>query len=153
VARAWRSFQVCGGLPVSSCTIVMQSGAGQNATWLTPQEHRLPSHSNRGGGRAGAPLVLLLTLDHELRVFEVLVTDFTELAYGGGKVWLMPILDSRSKLAVGHAVSRSRNRSAALEAWQRARRTLPRLGASIDGVIVHHDRRQRRLSNSSRLSR
>lgn len=89
---------------------------------------------------AGERANLLLTLDHELRVFEVLVTDFTELVYGGGKAWLMPILDSRSKLAVGHAVSRSRNRSAALEAWQRARRTLQRFGVAIDGVIVHHDR-------------
>lgn len=83
---------------------------------------------------------LLLTLDHAPRVFEVLVTDFTELVYGGGKAWLMPIVDSRSKLAVGYVVGRSRNRSAALEAWRRARRTLVRFGVSVAGVIVHHDR-------------
>jgi transposase InsO family protein len=90
--------------------------------------------------QAGERANLLLTLDHELRIFEVLVTDFTELVYGGGKAWLMPMLDSRSKLVVGHAVSRSRNRSAALKAWQRARRTLGRFDVSISGVIVHHDR-------------
>jgi len=83
---------------------------------------------------------LLLTLDRDARIFEVLVTDFTELVYGAGKAWLMPVLDKRSKLVVGHAVSRSRNRNTALEAWQKARRTLQRFNVGVEGVIVHHDR-------------
>lgn len=89
---------------------------------------------------AGDRANLLLTLDHDTRIFEVLVTDFTELVYGAGKAWLMPILDKRSKLVVGHAVSRSRNRTTALAAWQKARRTLRRFHAGVQGVIVHHDR-------------
>lgn len=89
---------------------------------------------------AGERANLLLTLDHDARIFEVLVTDFTELVYGAGKAWLMPIIDKRSKLVVGHAVSRSRNRSAALVAWQRARRTLRHFNVEVEGVIVHHDR-------------
>ncbi len=89
---------------------------------------------------AGDRANLLLALDHEPGMFEVLVTDFTELVYGGGKGWLMAILDSRSKLAVGHSTGRSRNRALALQAWNRARRTLRGLGVAIAGIIVHHDR-------------
>jgi transposase InsO family protein len=89
---------------------------------------------------AGDRANLLLTLDHEPGIFEVLVTDFTELVCGAGKAWLMAIEDSRSKLVVGHAVSRSRNRAAALAAWRQARRTLRGFGVAVAGVIVHHDR-------------
>lgn len=89
---------------------------------------------------AGDRANLLLALDHEPRIFEVLATDFTELVYGGGKAWLMALVDSRSKLVVGHAVGQSRNRRMALEAWARARRTLRGFDVTIVGVIVHHDR-------------
>lgn len=89
---------------------------------------------------AGDRANLVLALDHEPRIFEVLATDFTELVYGAGKAWLMVLVDSRSKLVVGHAVSGSRNRRTALEAWTRARRTLRGFGVTVSGVIVHHDR-------------
>lgn len=89
---------------------------------------------------AGDRANLLLTLGHEPGLFEVLVTDFTELVYCGGKGWLMVIVDSRSKLAVGYAAGRSRNRALALQAWKRARRTLHSLNVVIAGIIVHHDR-------------
>jgi transposase InsO family protein len=73
--------------------------------------------------------------------FEVLYTDFTELAYASGrkKAQLMPILDHKSKLAVGWAVGERRVTELALEAWERAKETLAGLGISPQGAIVHHD--------------
>lgn len=73
--------------------------------------------------------------------FEVLYTDFTELVYAGGrkKAQLMPILDHKSKLAVGWAVGERAVTELALEAWERAKETLAGLGISLEGVIVHHD--------------
>jgi transposase InsO family protein len=73
--------------------------------------------------------------------FEVLYTDFTELVYASGrkKAQLMPILDHKSKLAVGWAVGERAVTELALEAWERAKETLAGLGISPQGVIVHHD--------------
>ena len=88
---------------------------------------------------AGERANLLLDLD-DIALFEVLFTDFTEIIYAGGKAWLMPILDCRSKLVPGYALGRRRSRALALEAWRRARRRLRSLGVSSDGIIMHHDR-------------
>lgn len=137
--RSTDELSECVGHPVNHKVVQKLARIWGLAALRRPRAPRA-SAVRRTITQAGERANLLLTLDHELRVFEVLVTDFTELVYGGGKAWLMPIVDSRSKLVVGHAVSRSRNRSAALEAWQRARRTLLRFGVSISGVIMHHDR-------------
>lgn len=67
-------------------------------------------------------------------------TDFTELVSGGGKAWLMTILDHVTKVAPGWAVSSSADTALALQAWRRARRWLRRHGVPVRGVIVHHDR-------------
>ena len=88
---------------------------------------------------AGERANLLVDLE-DIELFEVLLTDFTELVYARGKAWLMPILDSHSKLVPGCAVGRRRSRRLALKAWARARRRLRSLGVSIEGVIMHHDR-------------
>jgi len=69
----------------------------------------------------------------------VLYTDFTELRYGGGKAWLMALLDHATKLAVGWAIGASADTQLALRAWRRARRWLRRHGVPITGMIVHHD--------------
>jgi putative transposase len=82
---------------------------------------------------------LVADLD-EIGLYEVLYTDFTEIVYGGGKAWLMAIIDHESKDAVGWALGRSSNVDLALLAWRRARRRLRHLGIALRGLIMHHDR-------------
>lgn len=76
----------------------------------------------------------------EVDLYEVLYTDFTEIVYGSGKAWLIPLLDHDSKDIVGWALGPRANRELALQAWSRARRRLRTLGVSLRTVIVHHDR-------------
>lgn len=68
-------------------------------------------------------------------------TDFTEIRYrnGSGKAQLMAIIDHRSKLVVGHALEESANTELALEAWNKAKHTLKRLGQKVKDTIIHHD--------------
>lgn len=68
----------------------------------------------------------------------VLYTDFTGLVYGGGKAWLMALVDHTSKVGPGWAVAAQADTALALAAWRRARRWL-RHGFPIAGLIVHHD--------------
>ena len=73
---------------------------------------------------------------------EVLYTDFTEIIYkkGQAKAQLMPIIDHRSKVAVGHALGPSHDTDLALKAWNKAKRTLKRLGQKTENVILHQER-------------
>ena len=73
--------------------------------------------------------------------FKLLYTDFTELVYASGrkKAQLIPIVDHKSKVAVGWAVSKQAVTEVALEAWEAAKQMLSKLGVSCKGVIVHHD--------------
>jgi putative transposase len=70
---------------------------------------------------------------------KVVYTDFTELEYGGGKAWLIPILDHVTKDVLGWVVDELRTAAVAMRAWRKARRRLRRLGRSPRGMIVHHD--------------
>jgi putative transposase len=88
----------------------------------------------QAGGRAN-----LVTGLSTIRPLAVLYTDFTELAYAGGKAWLMALVDHRSKVVPGWAVAARADTALALAAWRRARRWLRRHGYPIAGVIVHHD--------------
>ncbi len=72
--------------------------------------------------------------------FQVLVTDFTELVYQTGKAYLMPLIDHKSKLVVGHAVGKSTTTELALAAWKSALLGLSEQGCKTAGIIVHHDR-------------
>ena len=76
---------------------------------------------------------------HEIAVLEVLYTDFTELAYAGGKAWLMPIVDHASKVVLGWSLAERCDTDLARRAWRRARTRLRRYNKSLDGCIVHHD--------------
>jgi putative transposase len=97
-----------------------------------------PSSIRRTITEAGDRANLLLRMN-DIAAFSVLVTDFTELRYAHGKVWLMPILGLVSKLVFGYAVGR-RSTTLALRAWAHARRCLRRLGVPVEGLIIHHDR-------------
>lgn len=70
----------------------------------------------------------------------LLYTDFTELVYGGGKAWLMTLVDHVTKVSPGWALGHSTDTALALRAWRRARRWLHRRGFPVAGIIVHHDR-------------
>jgi putative transposase len=78
----------------------------------------------------------------DIKPFQVMYTDFTELRFAGGrrKAYLIPILGHTSKVAFGWAVGETTNTALALKAWQRARDTLQRLGIQCAGMIMHHDR-------------
>ena len=54
----------------------------------------------------------------EIEDFDVFYTDFTEIrcARGQAKAQLMPIIDHKSKIVLGHAVGESADRELALEA-------------------------------------
>ncbi len=99
-----------------------------------------PSGVRRAIEAAGDRVNLVARLG-DIGLFDVLYTDFTELAYAGGraKAHLMVLLDHAGKLVLGHAVGERAVRELALEAWKRAKRTLRRLGRPLEGLIVHHD--------------
>jgi len=100
----------------------------------------------------------------QIGVLQALYTDFTELPFDRGrqKAQLMPLIDHTSKLAVGWAVGLSCNTTLALDAWQRARAALDRLGVELAGIIVHQDQdpvytghawlKQLRLKDGVRIS-
>ena len=89
---------------------------------------------------AGCRIDLVAQLN-EISDFDVLYTDFTEIRYqrGMAKAQLIPIIDHRSKLVVGHEIGESANTELALGAWKKARSTLKRLAQKIVGIIRHHD--------------
>ena len=70
----------------------------------------------------------------------LLYTDFTELVYGGGKAWLMTLVDHVTKVSPGWALGPSPDTALALRVWRRARRWLRRHSFPVAGIIVHHDR-------------
>jgi len=100
-----------------------------------------PSRIRRVLQEAGERTNLLRELE-TIAPLEVLLTDFTELVYAGGrlKAHLVVLLDSASKLAAGWSVGPRPTAELALVAWERARTTLVELGADIAGLIVHQDR-------------
>ncbi len=71
--------------------------------------------------------------------FEVVYTDFTELEYGGGKAWMLPILDHDTKVVLGWAVDEQKTAAVAVRAFRQAHRTLRTFGRRTRGMIVHHD--------------
>lgn len=84
-----------------------------------------------------------LVKGRSLKALEAFSTDFTELAYDGGrkKAWLMVMLDIGSKWAGGWSVGASRNRAMALEAVDSLREGMAQQGhPSLSEVIVHHDK-------------
>jgi putative transposase len=99
-----------------------------------------PSGVRQAIEAAGDRVNLVAGLDR-IRPLEVLYTDFTELVYADGqaKAHLIVLLDHSAKLVAGHAVGRRAVTDLALEAWDRAKRTLGRLGQPHEGLIVHHD--------------
>lgn len=77
----------------------------------------------------------------DIEPFQVMYTDFTELRFADGrqKAYLIPILGHASKMVYGWAVGETTNTTLALNAWQRARRTLQQLGIRCAGMILHQD--------------
>lgn len=90
--------------------------------------------------RAGHQANLVSTLD-TIAELQVLYTDFTAILYreGRAQAQLMPLLDHKSKLVLGHAVGPSADTDLALRAWEKADKTLQGLGQPPQEVIVHHD--------------
>jgi len=77
----------------------------------------------------------------DIEPFQVMYTDFTELRFADGrqKAYLIPILGHASKMVYGWAVGEATNTTLALQAWQRARGTLQRLGIRYAEMILHQD--------------
>jgi putative transposase len=77
----------------------------------------------------------------EIRLFQVLYTDFTELPFANGKrkAQLIAIIGHVSKMAYGWAVGRSTDTALALQAWEQAKATFHQLGIHYEGMIIHHD--------------
>lgn len=77
----------------------------------------------------------------DILLFEVAVTDFTEIAFASGtrRAKLIPITGYRSKMVYGWAVGKSGNTDLALKAWERAKRTFEDYNIQYKGMIIHHD--------------
>jgi putative transposase len=101
-----------------------------------PRPSRIREVIQAAGDRAN--LVAHLS---EIRLFQVLYTDFTELPFANGKrkAQLIAIIGHVSKMAYGWAVGRSTDTALALQAWAQAKATLHRLGVHYEGMIMHHD--------------
>jgi putative transposase len=61
-----------------------------------------------------ADLRALLLKEREPQAFELLYTDFTLLPYRGGKAWLVPILDHRTRTMVAYGLGPSPSAELAL---------------------------------------
>lgn len=85
--------------------------------------------------------VNLVAQQEVIAPFEVLHTDFTEIAYanGTGQAYLMPLLDHTSKLVYGWAVGERANTALALAAWAQAKEGLHQFEVNTAGMIVHQD--------------
>jgi transposase InsO family protein len=77
----------------------------------------------------------------EIRPFQVMYTDFTELPFANSsrKAQLIAIIGHTSKIVYGWAVGRSTDTVLALQAWEHAKATFHRLGVHYEGMIMHHD--------------
>jgi len=76
----------------------------------------------------------------EIKLFQVLFTDFTELvyAYGGKKTWLIVYLEGVSKKILGDHIGTGTSESA-LKAYHKAKKYLRREKVNLNEVIVHQD--------------
>jgi len=83
-----------------------------------------------------ANLVASLT---EILPLQVLYTDFTEIAFAGGKAFFVAILDHRTKLVLGWSAGENATSTLALEAWRSAKGRIRRLRGTLQGLFVHHD--------------
>jgi putative transposase len=92
---------------------------------------------------AGDKINLITHLEDKrpLEVGEAGVTDFTEIVYDNGtkKAQLMTILEYRSRVVLGWAVSKNKDTRLALGVWQKMKRTLKRLKLPIAHFIIHSD--------------
>lgn len=74
-------------------------------------------------------------------LYQVCYTDFSEIPYAGGakKAQFMPVLEHVSKHVSGWVASEHDNTEAALIAWFEAKRSIGKIGFSIEGLILHQD--------------
>lgn len=109
---------------------------------LRQNVHRPKASGVRSAVKAVGCRADLVTGREDIAPFEVAVTDFTDLPYGGGSrtAKLMPVVGHQTKMAYGWTVGPRRNRELALRAWRQAKETFSRTGITCEGMIVHHDR-------------
>lgn len=112
-------------------------------------DHELGLRRMAGKHKKSGPAGLLsrhkgsvdLVRGREFAPFEAFSTDFTELAYAGGrKAWLMVLVDIHSKLAMGWGLAASRNRALAIATLDALCATLESFGLAPYDRIVHHDK-------------
>jgi len=84
---------------------------------------------------------LLSQLD-DISLFQVAVTDFTEIKYSTGrkKAYFIPILGYCSKMVYGWALGNNPDTVLALAAWNMAKDCFRAYNVDYKGMIVHHDR-------------
>ncbi len=102
-----------------------------------PERDGINSAIRAAGSRAD-----MVTGRSDIKPFEVIITDFTELTYAGGKkkAKLMPLIDHEIKLVYGWALDVERSWRVAIRAWEKAMETFESLGMGPEGIIVHQDR-------------
>lgn len=75
-----------------------------------------------------------------IKLFQVVFTDFTEIvfAYGKRTTWLIVYLEAVSKKVIGYGLGRATTKNA-LIAYRQARWFLKRKGVNLNRVYVHQD--------------
>lgn len=76
----------------------------------------------------------------EIRLFQVIFTDYTEIIYDNGrrKIWLIVYLENISKKALGYNIG-AETTNVALKAYRKAIKFLKRMGVKLEKVILHQD--------------
>ncbi|MHB8169907.1 MAG: IS3 family transposase [Thermoleophilia bacterium] len=73
------------------------------------------------------------------KLFGLIRSDFTEISYTRGKVYLAAALDDKSRKALGWQVAGSANKELVLKVAGEALRALTAAGADVAGAIFHQD--------------
>lgn len=86
----------------------------------------------------GAKVNLVAKLK-EVKIFQVIFTDFTEIICQFGTIYLIPFSDKTSKRIIGWSVGQREDTANALKGYKRARRYLKKMKVDFTSVIVHQD--------------
>ncbi len=140
VPRIWRELRRTYGHRVNHKVIrrlVKMWGLSIRRHIREPERDGIKSAIRVAGSRAD-----MVTGRDDIKPFEVIITDFTELTYADGKkkAKLMPMIDHEVKIVYGWALGAERNWHLAIRAWEKAIETFKTLGIDPEGIIVHHDR-------------
>lgn len=100
----------------------------------TPKASPLAQHIKNLGAK-----VNLVAKLREIKIFQVIFTDFTEIVCQFGTIYFIPFSDKVSRRIIGWNVDLQENTDNALRGYRRARRYLKKMKVDLTNVIIHQD--------------